>query len=811
MAYTKAIFRINLQNGNDAARSALTGCNMTNSGGVVSVNKTAHGLVNGAVVTVPSGTYSGDWLVKVTDPDNFTLHTNHAIGILTVSGAPAVNDTFVIGSQTFTFKSSRLVTGEVTIGADVYDTAENIAFAINTDIGGITANYMAFVGDVAQPFTEGVERVAVYYMQPGTAGNIITFTENATNISVDGAGTLTGGANSTYSADRSNVSITPFGGMSWTDAWKTPEFGATATRIAAGDTIITAKTDDKTNTGQNATFTNNGDIVLTTAVTQKIEDAVGNTWTVSANVTGAANAGRKYGATSQSLSIAAGFTTGKVAYKTINELDLSSYEQISFWIWTNIVISAASSFSIALCSDTSGDVIVNTLNIPAMRLDNNWYPITINNGSALGSSIKSIAIYQNTDVGAVTLLLNHFIACKARTSTDALELGCAVGKNNGEWWSVGSIDGTTIKIDGGVYSNPSTTYYGTTETVTLWKVTGIDNPQTATSYTWKESAGTSPLTYNCHAGWNTTTNVRDGNTVIKGNSTKNAVAVFSVSGNGWVFAYWGFISVGSAFNISENDVFRLNYIKNCWASNGQFSGNIVVVNCICTCTGIGSGSGWGIRGSSELTQIINSRSVKSQHGIVAGRVINSKALGCVGGNGFGSYGNMVLINSETDASTEYFYNAYNKYAKITSLNHDNTLDNNWIFEFGATANMQTATKGGSGKEWKTIISSLERNLRKPFEFTLAKVAVKASKLVTVTCYCAKDHATNIAAALVAKAQTGVLNVETSVTKASDTNRELLTLTFTPSAAGVVEIIGRTWYVAGNSNSYFDTISITQAN
>lgn len=84
--------------------------------------------------------------------------------------------------------------------------------------------------------------------------------------------------------------------------------------------------------------------------------------------------------------------------------------------------------------------------------------------------------------------------------------------------------------------------------------------------------------------------------------------------------------------------------------------------------------------------------------------------------------------------------------------------------------------------------------------------------MTVKVWVKKDHATNIGASIYVEDAlyniNGVVAAET--TKASDTSWEELTLTFTPTEAGVVPIFAKTWYIAGNSNSYIGSVTITQA-
>lgn len=76
MAYTNAIYYVDLVNGSDTARTALTSCTVSNpSGSVTRVNKTGHGLVTGAVVTLSlfDTWLNNVWKITVVDTDNFDL------------------------------------------------------------------------------------------------------------------------------------------------------------------------------------------------------------------------------------------------------------------------------------------------------------------------------------------------------------------------------------------------------------------------------------------------------------------------------------------------------------------------------------------------------------------------------------------------------------------------------------------------------------------------------------------------------------------------------------------------------------------
>jgi hypothetical protein len=99
---------------------------------------------------------------------------------LTTGGALA-GETFVIGTQTFTWQGGvRAGTGQVQISSSTTTAGNNIVAAVNADLAGtVTA-------------VRSGATVTVTAASPGPAGNSIVFTESSTNMTVNGAGTLGG-------------------------------------------------------------------------------------------------------------------------------------------------------------------------------------------------------------------------------------------------------------------------------------------------------------------------------------------------------------------------------------------------------------------------------------------------------------------------------------------------------------------------------------------------------------------------------------------------------------------------------------------
>jgi hypothetical protein len=114
--------------------------------------------------------------------------------------------------------------------------------------------------------------------------------------------------------------------------------------------------------------------------------------------------------------------------------------------------------------------------------------------------------------------------------------------------------------------------------------------------------------------------------------------------------------------------------------------------------------------------------------------------------------------------------------------------------------------------WKFTLSSSASGQYRPATLRLGPFPVEASALVTVTAWIKKDHATNVGAKLYVQDELYNIDgvVADSATKADDTSWEELTITFTPTEAGVVPVFVDAWYADGASNVYVGSITLTQA-
>lgn len=122
-----------------------------------------------------------------------------------------------------------------------------------------------------------------------------------------------------------------------------------------------------------------------------------------------------------------------------------------------------------------------------------------------------------------------------------------------------------------------------------------------------------------------------------------------------------------------------------------------------------------------------------------------------------------------------------------------------IFSEAGKVMAQAATAGGTGTEWKLFVDGQIRDILYPVILPVAKVAVSAGSLVTVKLYFKKSHGTAVGARLFCRVgqiawAEGTDDIYT--TAPTDTSRNEVTLTFTPSVSGVVEIEVWAYWISG---------------
>lgn len=224
-------------------------------------------------------------------------------------------------------------------------------------------------------------------------------------------------------------------GLTFANRWRTFIYGANAARVAGGDTVRVMASPEPTLVG-NATWNQNSKtITLAASVTQMISDCE-VAWTASTNVTPNTSASTfKEGVRAVMLSPVSAFTTGKLGYRATGTLDLSGYQQVAFWFRSSALGIPAGQLTLRLCSDTTGDVAVHTIPIPAQPVTGQFFPVVVDLGINLSSAIGSVALYAESDPGVTSFFLDNIIACKAASSPDALTLASLIGPASNLCWA----------------------------------------------------------------------------------------------------------------------------------------------------------------------------------------------------------------------------------------------------------------------------------------------------------------------------------------------------------------------------------------
>lgn len=618
-----------------------------------------------------------------------------------------------------------------------------------------------------------------------------------------------------------NGTVTPRGGSSWSDAWLTITSGATAARIQPGDEIRVSKTPDPVSLGQSATFTDGSqNVVLTTAVTKAIEDAsqgTGGAWTVSANVTGTNNTNRKFESTAATFQPNATFTTGKVAYAAIaggGTQNFSAFQYINFWYRANTSTNiAANTYKICLCSDTAGDTIVNEINLPASNSNSSWQCLVLDYGGALGSSIQSVAIHCLIDPGAspVAFSVNNIFA-----SNGDLSLKTLIGKSGDVNYNVQSISGTTIKIDSANTAAAGRGYSGSTATETIYYRVPFDVIlSTGTWATVSENASFTTQRSKIIGGWNTSSGSRDGQTVIANSMVGAAngmsfASAFFYNTSHFTLARFGTFLALPAYITFDSYVFcgggsfssangGLNFLNTKWLNNSAtstfYGGEVNFTSCEFRNS---AGYGANAYGQNQYTSCVFANNA-------------SGSVNAYYGSKYGT-GAILARNCQFLDSTE-FVALSNASPVLWSFDHDDTPGNHWGFFVGGTVNLQTSVVHASEPvAWKISLANSNASQYNPITIRLGPFAVAASALVTITAWIKKDHATDVAAKLYVEDELYNIDgvVADSATKADDTSWEELTITFTPTEAGAIPVFVDAWYVAGASNVYIGSITVTQA-
>lgn len=238
-------------------------------------------------------------------------------------------------------------------------------------------------------------------------------------------------------------------GLAWGTAKKTLSAGVNQTFLGTttGHTIRIAKSPDPVNIGS-VTWTNNSPTITFTGCSNITIDNCDSGWTAGLVTPTYVTAQVRQGTNSMQTVLSS--TNGKVCYKAFTTADYSAFSRITFWVnfGTAVNYTASNPIFVDLCSDNAGATPVSSFNLPKYYFPANyWVPITVDLGTAIGSSIQSIAI-RTTSAVTNTIRWDNISIAKGVSDATSLTLTDLIAKNDGkgEYYPPMYIDGTTIGI-----------------------------------------------------------------------------------------------------------------------------------------------------------------------------------------------------------------------------------------------------------------------------------------------------------------------------------------------------------------------------
>jgi len=401
--------------------------------------------------------------------------------------------------------------------------------------------------------------------------------------------------------------------------------------------------------------------------------------------------------------------------------------------------------------------------------------------------------------------------------TTELAIGDFIKGGDGYWWEVVTITSNTAAT---LYKK----YSGTTQSGVSSQRLGVTDTGAAASSSTQvqevSSSGTSSANLKISGGWDLTTETQTGQTFFRQLHTTFANR----------YGYGLYISGKTYTELSNLNFLRYNY--GILYYNGS-NNNVIIGSPVCNSNNNGiyyyNGSNNTITGS----PVCNSNS----YGIYYGNSNNNTITGSpvCNSNNYGIYysgsNNVIYGTLTTSGNTSgVIYNNVGinyilkasiaestKVAGFTDYANSRVFIGNmggqsYIYTDGGNIVSQNATAGGTGKEWKFSITSANRGANYPLKQEVARFLVAANKQVTVKLYFKKSHATAIKGALFLHGgQIAGVDSDVKVECPSNTNRNQVTLTFTPTEAGVVAIEVWAWYVSSTTDTVIvDDIDITQA-
>lgn len=283
--------------------------------------------------------------------------------------------------------------------------------------------------------------------------------------------------------------------------------------IAPGDRFKVAKTSDPVAAGD-FTYTSKSATVTIPSGKIKVIDQCESGWTGATDITAAHTSQYAQDGNAIRLTPASGFTTGKMAYKGFGEdVDFSDFAGVTLAGYFGAANTfSAGRFQLCLCSDDTGDVVVDTIQLMPWAVYGTAYLALggyRTGGGALGSAIRSVALYAANDPGTYYIQLDNIVAVLAADDPDHLCHRCVIGQGNGlndDWWAISCFPSETTV-------NLTRPWYGGTEGVVASYVREMI-PHTRITIPNVGGSTDSSKPVVLSGGWNPATGLQDGMTAL---------------------------------------------------------------------------------------------------------------------------------------------------------------------------------------------------------------------------------------------------------------------------------------------------------
>lgn len=520
--------------------------------------------------------------------------------------------------------------------------------------------------------------------------------------------------------------------------------------------------------------------------------------------------------------------TGYTITQAVSPLDLSTYDTVSLaWGGTVPFMYAY----LALCSDLTGDVVVETIpfntNMSGADATTNtpvtFQPVVYNKGSALSNSIQSIAIYLTTDPGASTTTL-FFDNVIATTQASGVNHANLIGKNtvNESWfYNIKAIKPGSISIGyhlaalSDQVSQRSRPYFGTTEAVTTYMQPITWAPYLSALRTLAGNATLASIT----GGWSRTDmSTRTGRTYIRmwGGTTGYIVAgsrvVNYLSGITMAAAGGAMVGATSAAVLTCDDLETVS----CDSADILFGGASYTTQYSWKIKSIVQSSGWtipipnnGILTDVEVDTITGSYStaysVRTQAGsapmrssrrprpIKINRIQNSHSFGVgvdsdIRYRGITFEGNRTADVSLTGGGlAEFLECGPFTVSALTATNVGMVTSKDGFTVYGGSGVLQSAVIHATPTALRLSPTNAAITSLRPLIFSVGEIAVSSGVPITVTAWSLRDNAGITMGMLTPGGIISGIETDVTSTVSGVDVWEQLTLTVTPTVDGILEI------------------------